>query len=264
MSDCAVCGGTGFEIVENDGREFARPCACRRTDGSSAGTPEAVLQSCRIPPRYRHCKFKDFTAGHAPLAAALEKALSYCAGYPYTNEADTGLGLLFTGDNGVGKTHLAVAVLQELALQKGVRGQFWDFHELIREIKNSYNTETRTTELQVLEPVIQTELLVLDDLGAWKMTDWMNDTLFYILNSRYMAQRASIITTNFQDVDAKTAASRENDFRRKEYLVDRIGLRLRSRLMEMCVVISMQGPDHRQQAQHGKSAALGASERSKR
>jgi len=96
------------------------------------------------------------------------------------------------------------------------------------------------------------------------MTDWMNDTLFYILNSRYMAQRASIITTNFQDVDAKTASSRENDFRRKEYLVDRIGLRLRSRLMEMCVVIPMQGPDHRQQAQHGKSALLGGSERASR
>jgi DNA replication protein DnaC len=95
------------------------------------------------------------------------------------------------------------------------------------------------------------------------MTDWMNDTLFYILNSRYMAERASIITTNFQDVDAKTALNADS-FRRKEYLVDRIGLRLRSRLMEMCVVIPMQGPDHRQQAQHGKSAMLGGSDRSRR
>jgi DNA replication protein DnaC len=108
--------------------------------------------------------------------------------------------------------------------------------------------------------VIETDLLVLDDLGAWKMTDWMNDTLFYILNSRYLAQRASIITTNFQDVDKKTALEADS-LRRKEYLVDRIGLRLRSRLLEMCVVINMQGPDHRQQAQHGKSAALGSASR---
>jgi DNA replication protein DnaC len=262
MSGCETCGGTGFQIVDEGGREFARRCTCRRTDLAPA-TADGLLQACRIPPRYRHCTFENFTAGHAPLSAALEKALSYCAGYPYT-EADSGLGLLFTGDNGVGKTHLAVSVLQDLAARKGSRGRFWDFHELIREIKNSYNTETKTTELQVLEPVIETELLVLDDLGAWRMTDWMNDTLFYILNSRYMSQRASIITTNFQDVDAKTAVSRENDYRRKEYLVDRIGLRLRSRLMEMCVVVSMQGPDHRHQAQHGKSAALGGSDRSKR
>jgi DNA replication protein DnaC len=263
MSSCEVCGGTGFEIVVKDGRDFARPCACRK-GAAVATTPEGVLAACRIPPRYRHCTFDNFTPGGPPLRAALEKALSYCAGYPYTDEADHGLGLLFTGDNGVGKTHLAVAVLQELALRKGVRGQFWDFHELIREIKNSYNNETKTTELQVLEPVIETELLVLDDLGAWRMTDWMNDTLFYILNSRYMAQRASIITTNFQDVDAKVAASRDNDFRRKEYLIDRIGLRLRSRLMEMCVVIPIQGADHRQEAQHGKSAMLGGSDRSRR
>jgi len=260
---CEVCGGTGFEIVQDGGRDFARPCTCRQT-GAVANTPEGALAACRIPPRYRHCTFERFDAGHPPLRAALEKTLSYCAGYPYTNEADQGLGLLFTGDNGVGKTHLSVAVLQELAVRKGVRGQFWDFHELIREIKNSYNAETKTTELQVLEPVIETDLLVLDDLGAWRMTDWMNDTLFFILNSRYLAQRASIITTNFQDVDAKTAASRDNDHRRKEYLVDRIGLRLRSRLMEMCVVIPIQGPDHRQQAQHGKSALLGSSERARR
>src|SRR5687767_4762269 len=104
---CDVCGGTGFEIVQKDGREFARPCACRRRDGG-ANTPEGALAACRIPPRYRHCTFEHFTAGDPSPRAALEKALSYCAGYPY-NEADAGLGLLFTGDNGVGKTHLAVA-----------------------------------------------------------------------------------------------------------------------------------------------------------
>jgi DNA replication protein DnaC len=95
------------------------------------------------------------------------------------------------------------------------------------------------------------------------MTDWMNDTLFYILNSRYLAQRASIITTNFQDVDLKTARDAD-PLRRKEYLVDRIGMRLRSRLMEMCVVISINGPDHRQHAQHGKSLALGGDARTRR
>ena len=74
-------------------------------------------------------------------------------------------------------------------MAKGARGQFWDFHELIREIKSSYDPETKTTELMVLEPVVEADVLLLDDLGAWKMTDWMNDTLFYILNSRYMAKR---------------------------------------------------------------------------
>jgi DNA replication protein DnaC len=250
---CEECGGTGFAIVERDGREFAHRCACRRD--VAADSVDGILAACRLPPRYRHCDFEHFAAGSPMLAAALEKTLAYCSGYPHTDEADRGMGLLFTGDNGVGKTHLAVAALRELATAKGVRGQFWDFHELIREIKNSYNNETKTTELQVLEPVIETELLVLDDLGAWKMTDWMNDTLFYILNSRYMSQLATIITTNFQDIDPATAR-KDTSFRTKEYLGERIGFRLRSRLMEMCVVINIQGQDHRTQAQHGKSASL--------
>src|SRR6185369_11895426 len=102
--------------------------------------------------------------------------------------------------------------------------------------RNSYDPETRTTELQVLAPVVEADVLVLDDLGAWKMTDWMNDTLFYILNSRYLAKRPTLITTNFQDVD-RAAALAADHLGRKEFLVGRIGQRLRSRLMEMCLVI---------------------------
>ncbi|HEY7412601.1 MAG TPA: ATP-binding protein [Vicinamibacteria bacterium] len=251
MSRCERCGGTGFEIVDKDGREFATPCACRRPSG-----PVDVLLSCRVPPRYEHCVLAQFEAFTPALSAALEKCLRYAEGYPYLGSTDEGLGLLFTGDNGVGKTHLAVGVLRELAEKKGAVGQFWDFHELIREIKNSYDETTRTTELQVLEPVVEADVLLLDDLGGWKMTDWMNDTLFYILNSRYLSKRATIITTNFQDVD-REAAVRADALRRKEYLIDRVGQRLRSRLMEMCLVVPVQGTDYRQARQASNQAIVG-------
>ncbi len=182
--------------------------------------------------------------------------MSYCSGYPHLGQ-DEGLGLLFTGDSGVGKTHLAVAVLQELVTAKGASGQFWDFHELIREIRNSYNEETRTTELEVLEPVVSCDILLLDDLGAWKMTDWMLDTLFFILNSRYMAKRATLITTNFPDAPPQAAAA-DSSHQRQEYLVERIGAPLRSRLMEMCLVIPMAGNDYRQIHQDGKTVGVWA------
>ncbi len=236
-----------------DGREYARPCSCRQ-GAPAAGGEDALLRACRIPPRYQHCSLASFEPGNPSLRAALEKAMSYCAGYPHLAD-DEGLGLLFTGDNGVGKTHLAVAVLHELVTAKRVRGQFWDFHELMREIKGSYDPETKTTELQVLEPVVQADILLLDDLGAWKMTDWMNDTLFYILNSRYMAKRATLITTNYQDADREQVLSAD-PMRRKEFLVERIGQRLRSRLMEMCLVIKLQGQDHRQARQAANQVAV--------
>lgn len=248
---CERCSGTGFEIVTRDGREFAQACGCRRSAATVAG-PDGG--SCRIPPRYEHCTLATFEPGNPSLAAALEKAMAFCAGYPHLG-ADEGLGLLFCGDNGVGKTHLAVAVLRELVTAKGASGQYWDFHELIREIKSSYDPETKTTELQVLEPVVETDVLLLDDLGAWKMTDWMNDTLFYILNSRYMAKRPTIITTNYQDVTREEALAADS-LRRREFLVERIGQRLRSRLMEMCLVVRVSGSDHRQARQAANHMAL--------
>lgn len=253
MSDraCETCRGTGFAIVVRDGREYAQPCGCRRPgEGAAADS----LAPCRIPPRYEHCTLASFDPGSPALAQALERAMAFCAGYPHLAD-DEGLGLLFCGSNGVGKTHLAVGVLRELVEAKGARGQFWDFHELIREIKSSYDPETKTTELQVLQPVVEKDVLVLDDLGAWKMTDWMNDTLFYILNSRYMAKRPTLITTNYQDVTPDEARATDQNFKR-EFLVDRIGQRLRSRLMEMCLVVRLHGSDHRQAKQEANRVAV--------
>jgi DNA replication protein DnaC len=246
---CARCGGTGFEIVERDGREFAQPCSCRRPAGQDRSVL-SFLANCRIPPRYEHCSIEHFEAGNESLEAARDRAKTYCRDYPYLGQ-DEGLGLLMTGRSGLGKTHLAVAVLRELWTTKGARGQFWDFHELIREIRNSYNEETRTTELQVLEPVMGADILLLDDLGAWKMTDWMLDTLFFVLNSRYLAKRSTLITTNFPDATPESVAGDRSN-RRGEYLVERIGAPLRSRLMEMCLIIHMDGPDFRQIRQDGR------------
>jgi DNA replication protein DnaC len=253
MSDCAICGGTGFEIVVRDDREFAKTCACR----ADASRGPDIFERLRVPARYRGCTLSNFESASSPqMRAAWEKAASFAAGYPHAG-VSAGLGLLFTGSNGIGKTHLAVAVLREVGEAKKARGQFWDFHELMREIRSSYNPDVRMTETEVLDPIIKTDILVLDDLGAWKMTDWMNDTLFYILNQRYVHQRPSIITTNFEDrepADIRRMDQSGGDATDREYLVERIGNRLRSRLMEMCVVVKMKGTDHRVHRQHYNQA----------
>lgn len=263
MSACERCGGSGFEIVDKDGREFARPCACRRTERRRRGD---FAGDCRIPARFADCTFATFDATHPPLAEAANACKSYCDGYPYIDAEEEGLGLLLAGNSGVGKTHLAVAVAQRLYDEKGVRSQFWDFRELMREIRRSYDAETRTTEFAVLDPVVSCDLLILDDLGSARFTEWMMDTLFYVLNTRYLDKLPTLVTTNYMDIEpeliakdrehAATGNGRAADLagmpylRFKEYLVERIGVPLRSRLMQMCHLVKVVAPDHRSARQH--------------
>lgn len=252
---CERCRGTGFEIVDREGREYAVRCGCGR--GPAASPEASFLAGGRIPARYEHCELGNFDPVTPVHKAALEKAVLYCSGYPFLGKSE-GLGLLLTGSNGVGKTHLAVAVMRELALVKKVRGEFWDFQDLMREIRRAYDPETKQTEFQVLSPVIDVDVLLLDDLGAWKMTDWMADTLFHIVNKRYLARRATFITTNFIDV-SPAEARQAGDSHKREFLVERIGERLRSRLFEMCLHVAVHGDDFRQRQQlANRSIVLGS------
>lgn len=139
------------------------------------------------------------------------------------------------GPCGVGKTHLAVAALYGL-IEKGTRYLFYEFGALLKEIQESYNTVSQISELKVLAPVFETEVLVLDELGAVKSTDWVRDTMMQIINTRYNGRKLTIFTTNYMD---------ERRGQTDETLEDRISVRLRSRLYEMCRTVSIDGEDYR-------------------
>lgn len=144
-------------------------------------------------------------------------------------------GLLFIGTVGVGKTHLAVSILKGLT-ERGFSCLFYDFGSLLKEIQDSYNSNTKTSELTVLSPVFDAEVLVLDEVGASKPTDWVRDTMTHVISTRYNDKKLTIFTTNYLD-------TRQSD--RDEMLEDRIGARLRSRLHEMCKTVTMTGSDYR-------------------
>lgn len=227
----------------SDGRSVAEPCDCR-VEARAA----ALMGRAGIPRRYEHCSLDSYEANFPgadrSLAAARLMARNFVDGYPATTG---GNGLLVTGSIGVGKTHLAVGILQSLITEKGVRGLFCDYRELLKEIQNSYSSQVLTTELEILRPVFDAEVLVLDELGAAKPTDWVADTVALILNTRYNDKRTTIITTNYADAPAGgPSASNARAAMREETLGDRIGDRMRSRLAEMCVTVRMAGADFRQ------------------
>ena len=233
---CPHCQGTGWILQKSESRVIAKRCGCfqeRKT--------QILIEEASIPRRYRDCTFKNFEIHNDSHQDALKIAKKFIKNYPVQD-----IGLLFIGPCGVGKTHLAVAILQELIEKKGAHCYFCDFRELIKNIQSTYTPDSPLTESDLLEPIFESEVLVLDELGAKRTTAWVEETVFYIINNRYNNKKLTIFTSNYLDSKEEEEDTRDSYFKKGgETLVDRIGVRLRSRLYEMCKIVEMGGEDYR-------------------
>src|SRR4029077_2698669 len=278
-ADCPICQGSGWRVVERtvEGAQalsldkpntaavgepkmvWAIPCDCTTGDRT-----ERALARARVPERYRHCDFENFETDNEienvpreqldswarSLAQAKLVVTCFAEEFPLGSEH----GLLLIGPCGVGKTHLAVAALKEIVL-RGHSGLFYDYRELLKQIQDSYNAESQATEMGVLEPVLTTEVLVLDDVGSSKPSSWALETVGHVLNTRYNKKRVTLLTTNFLDFDANMnaaspAASRVAGLRAptiEDSLTERVGKRIRSRLYEMCRTVEISAADYRKE-----------------
>ena len=230
--------------------QFVKDCVCRVQ--KRAGR---MLGRAHIPKRYEHCSLEsydtDLPYSHKSQVFARLTAKKFIEGYPLETG---GRGLLITGSIGVGKTHQPVGILQALVAERGAKGLFFDYRDLLKQVQNSYNSKVSATELEILAPVFDAEVLVLDELGASKPTDWVWDTVAHILNTRYNDRRTTIITTNYANAGPLGTENGPRSVMREETLGDRIGERMRSRLQEMCVVVEMHGEDFRQKVKRASFA----------
>src|ERR1700727_335467 len=219
---CLICGGSGLRVVQQEGRQFAQDCVCR-----VARRTARMLERAQIPRRYEHCSLEsyetDFPSSHRTLGVAHLRARKFVEGYPVET---AGTGLLITGSIGVGKTHLAVGILQALVAERGAVGLFYDYRDLLKQVQNSYNQKVAATALEILRPRFSAEVLVLDELGAAKPSDWVGDTVAHILNTRYNDRRTTIITTNYTNAGPLGTESGPRAFVREETLGDRVGERM--------------------------------------
>ena len=248
-AECVICEGRGIRLVEDgEGRQHAEPCPCRLERRQKRAWKDAG-----IPGRYEHCTLDAYESSFSGANPSLKRAFSlvtrFAAEYPLGTD---GTGLLLTGSIGVGKTHLAVGLLRDLIFQRGAKGLFYDYRDLLKQVQNSYNAKAGITEMEILQPVFDAEVLVLDEIGASKPTEWVWDTVAHILNSRYNNRRTTILTTNYPNLPPYgagpqvSAIDQARSATRGETLGDRIGERMRSRLQEMCVPVEMSGEDFRQ------------------
>jgi len=228
---CPLCGGSGWEPAPADGA--VRRCRCQESSRT-----EKLLAEAKIPKRYEHCDLDSYKPNDESQKKAKIYVQRFIEKYPNID-----VGLLFLGTCGVGKTHLAVALLRQVIVEKGDAGLFYDFRDLLREIQASWNSVSQSSELEVLRPVLEAKVLVLDELGANKPTEWVRDTIAHIINCRYNDKRLTIFTSNYLDHPARPG---------EETLSDRVGVRLRSRLYEMCREIEIHGADFRQEVKKAR------------
>jgi DNA replication protein DnaC len=229
---CPKCLGAGMAPVE--GNRYG-PCDCRKERET-----QKRLDDSRLPLRYMSKDFDNYIASTPSATRALMASRRFVEDFPGE------CGLLYLGSCGVGKTHLACSILKAL-IKRGFTGLFYDFRDLLTEIQNTWNPDTKSSELQVLRPIFEADVLVLDELGARKPTEWVQETMTQIVNTRYLNERVTIFTTNYLDIGAAVS---------DETLTDRLGVRLRSRLKEMCREIGIEAPDYREVISRRQGAGI--------
>jgi DNA replication protein DnaC len=224
---CSICDDTGWKSIEVDGVERVTRCDCTRSS-----LTERLLKEAKIPPRYQRCTLDNLVTYENELfLKAIDRAKRFAEQYPVVDK-----GLMLIGPPGVGKTHIAVAVLRRVIGATAARGLYYDTRYLLRDIRSTYNPKLNSAEMDVLRPVMEAELLVLDDLGAERLTDWVEETMNLIVNTRYNERRPTIFTSNHEDIPDDTDMNS---------LLVRVGFRMHSRLREMCDFLEYDGPDYR-------------------
>lgn len=222
---CAICDDTGWKTIEIEGVTRVSRCDCWLRQAN-----DRALAAARIQRRYAHCELTNFEQHYDSLRDAFRKAVHFVEKFPIVDR-----GLLLIGSHGVGKTHLAVAILKAVIRTKGIQGYFYETGELLKLVRDTYASDTN--EMDVLRPVLDAPLLILDDLGVDKTTEWVQDILGHVVNVRYSERRPTVFTTNLIET---------SDPLHPKSFMYRLGPRTRSRLFEMCDWVHMDAIDTRE------------------
>ncbi len=234
---CEKCQGSGWIVRERDGLSGAERCECLK-----AGRAETILREADVPPNYRNASIDNFSiprdnpVAGTQLAEVVMKVRRFVREFPTPDKP----GLLFIGSPGTGKTHLAVAALKEL-IARGFEGVFFDYQNLLERIRSSFDAASGTSDREAYRTALDTDILLLDDLGAHRVTEFTEDTITSIITHRCNQKKALIATTNLRDQELgdRRGSGLENDINSKFFLEERIGMRARSRLFEMCRIVRM-------------------------
>jgi DNA replication protein DnaC len=243
-------------MVSPDGVQRAVPCSC-----VEEGRLERYMAAAKIPANYTNVELEHYDV-HEHVATLSQRRAKYTAERFLKREDELFTkGIVFSGRCGTGKTHLAVSILKDCIRKERRPGLFCDARQLMDDIIRSFDRDDEN-EYQLINPVMKMPILLLDDLGAGKITEYTQEKLASILTSRYNDGLTTIITTNYAVVPPRTEAARKDKYGNtslngeRKTLGDCIGERAFSRLLEMCFVVKIEGYDFREKVKAANEILL--------
>ena len=197
---CPKCGGDGFVLayIDKCGNEVYKPCECRNLK-----LMENKLQMASIPREFSGYTVDSFDLTLYKSADAQEKAdmaKLLCTNYvkDFLNIRESGKGLyLYSRVKGSGKTRMAVSIANDIITGYRISAKFATTIQILDEIKKTWSDKPEGgSEQNLLQEIIDVPVLVLDDIGVEKMSPWVNEKFYSILNGRMIQKQITIFTSN--------------------------------------------------------------------
>jgi DNA replication protein DnaC len=232
---CDKCGQTVYPVALN-GKYFEGKCQCE-INVIQRKRSEAALQDMereKIEKRYASSmmsvRFRESTFDRFVNRPGVDKVLKTARDYADTwgEVKETGEGLLIFGGTGNGKSHITAAIANVL-IPQGASVVFVNVPDLIQKLKNSFQSDHGTED--IIRSLEEADLLILDDIGAEQWKEWIEATLYTIINNRYNNRKPIVITSNcpYQE------------------LRDKVGFRSWSRIQETCLLVENKATDYRRE-----------------
>lgn len=236
MLGCGDCDGTGNVLLTNErGYTYVSPCL---TCGVVRRNVR-LYNAAGIPVKYSRVLQVDACLDLNKIDSSFQTALKY-AKEQFVKKYPTNKGFLLMGPAGTGKTHIAIGTISELTLRYGVHCIFADFFHLLSDLRQAYSEGT--PENEIILPLIEAEVLVIDELGKGRSNEWELNILDQLISKRYNTSRKTLATTNYVTREIARTKADTN-----EILEVRVGERIASRLFEMCELIHLEGRDYRKE-----------------
>ncbi|MBM4352755.1 MAG: ATP-binding protein [Deltaproteobacteria bacterium] len=239
MTPCSRCGGSHLLVTRDEkGNNLAVRCACDQLDRRIQ-----LFNDARVPARFSGSFIEDLVETHRTQKEVKYALLKHRDAY---QPGDS--GFLLWGEPGVGKTHLLCGLASYLTLERGISVRFIDFVRLIMDLKAAYNEGRWDSE--VLTPLLSAQVLIIDELGKGRASDYEGTVLDQLISNRYNSRRTLHCSSNYPPVEPPRSPSGVSYTDAGQALLaqtlkDRVGERIFSRLHEMCRLMRVEGEDFR-------------------